>query len=54
MICEPCHDGMKLKQKGKIEEGRASHAQCPGTTWCDCQHGGIPVPAAIKAADAGT
>lgn len=24
MICEPCKD--------------KSHAECKGTTWCDCQH----------------
>jgi hypothetical protein len=45
MICRPCREGAELYQAGEPEQAERSHGECPGSAWCDCQHG---VPRAAR------
>ena len=38
MICKGCQKGAVLYLEEKDQEAQASHAECPGDAWCDCQH----------------
>lgn len=49
MICKPCRRGAEAAQIAAEEEredirmallarAKLRHDECPGDTWCDCQH----------------
>jgi hypothetical protein len=38
MICEACRDGGQLARLGFSFGADECHQDCPGGTWCDCQH----------------
>lgn len=38
MICSPCRDGAQFYEEGMDAEAEAEHLNCPGGTWCECQH----------------
>jgi len=39
-VCEPCRQAGRLLTSGAATPGavQALHADCPGGTWCFCQH----------------
>ena len=39
MICPPCREAGRALARGEaFFQGESPHEQCPGGTWCDCQH----------------
>jgi len=52
MFCPPCAEAGQLNAAGEHEAAVIKHKECPGGTWCDCQHytGVVPTPIAVSAA----
>lgn len=38
MICTSCRAAAEEKQLGNSAGAEQMHQECPGGTWCDCQH----------------